>query len=213
MHICIEGADGAGKNTQAKILAHRMRAELYSFPRYNTPIGKLIKRHLVGDVALREEHFNDARRAPEDALMFRCLMAADKLAAAQSMRDLLSNSVVVVCDRWIPSSLCYGAADGIDREWLKSLYAALPQADLNIFLDVTLDETLRRRPEARDRYERDQEKQLRVREEYKRLWADEGAPHYVTVDGDGGGSGDGPIFTVAERVWAAVETYRRKAGE
>ena len=208
MLIAIEGVDSAGKATQAKILAHRLRAELYSFPRYNTPIGALIKRHLTGDVYLATTHSKNRDEA--DPFMFQCLMAADKLYAEPRILDTLVDENHVVCDRWIPSALCYGAADGLDRDWLSGLHASLLEADLNIFLDITPEEALRRRPEARDRFERDREKQKRVREEYKKLWTERGAPHYVTVDGDGGGSGDGPIFTVAERVWAVVDAYMKE---
>lgn len=223
--VCIDGIDGSGKATQSKILAERLGAKLYSFPRYETPIGKMIRRHLTGRVALREEHLIDSsdhtidgdvvfRVASEDSLMFQALMIADKCNAAEEIQDLFLDGTPVVCDRWIPSAICYGAADGVDREWLIQTHLPLPEADLNIFLDVTPEEALRRRPDARDRYERDREKQKRVREEYQKLWEEnavliDGAPIYVTVNGDGGG-GPGSIAVVAERVWAVVEAYRKE---
>ena len=223
LFVAIEGVDAAGKNTQSKILAERLNAKLYSFPRYDTPIGQIIKRHLIGAVALREEDVRDSsdpaidgdliyRVAPEDPFMFQTLMLADKCNAADEMQDAYFSGTPVVCDRWVPSAICYGAADGVDRNWLIETHRALPEADLNIFLDVTPEEALRRRPEARDRYERDREKQKRVRSEYQRWWAEnsarsEGAPGYTIINGDGG-SGPGAIEVVAERIWAAVKAYR-----
>src|SRR5947207_9417818 len=164
LFVCIEGCDGAGKNTQSKILAERLRAKLYSFPRYATPIGKVIRRHLTNAIELREHYTisvesvsGDARlehhqrTAPEDPLMFQALMIADKCNAAEEIQDLFLSGTPVVCDRWIPSAICYGAADGVDREWLIQTHLPLPEADLNIFLDVTPEEALRRRPDTRHR--------------------------------------------------------------
>lgn len=226
LFVVLDGLDAAGKATQSKILAKRLNAELYSFPRYDTPIGKLIKRHLRNEVELIEriptavtllvtsprgshEHVQGGP-APEDALMFQCLNLADKIHAAWFIQDHLLRGANVVCDRWIPSAICYGLADGLDRDDLFTAHGVLPQADLNIFLDITPEEALRRRPEARDRYERDREKQKAVRAQYEQMWAAEAGAHYVKIDGDGGGSGDGPIAAVAERIWAAVEMYRKE---
>ncbi len=230
LFVCIEGLDASGKNTQSKILAERLKAKLYSFPRYDTPMGQVIKRHLTGQIELSTQDEESVivpgigsvtrsvpgsrRRAPEDSLMFQALMLADKCNIADEIQDTFLGGTPVVCDRWVPSAICYGAADGVDRNWLIQTHRALPEADLNIFLDVTPEEALRRRPDARDRYERDREKQKRVRHEYQRWWSEnsvhyEGAPLYAVVNGDGGG-GPGSIAVVAERIWAVVETYRKE---
>ncbi len=219
LFVVIEGLDAAGKNTQSRILAERLKAKLYSFPRYDTPMGQVIKAHLKGEILLvektvDEEHEAVHKRAPEDALMFQALMLADKCNIADEMLNTYLSGTPVVCDRWSPSAICYGAADGIDRNWLIETHRALPEADLNIFLDVTPEEALRRRPDARDRYERDREKQKRVRVEYQRWWAEnsvyyEGAPGYIVINGYGG-DGPGAIDVVTERIWAAVEAYRKE---
>jgi dTMP kinase len=216
--IAIEGADGAGKATQSKLLAdritrHNITAHVFSFPRYDTPIGRAIKRHLVqetmlaeaapvmrslsGYVSDREPLRASMRRAPEDALMFQCLALADKYDAANDMREIFSRGEHVVCDRWIPSSFCYGTSDGLDPTWLKRMHSSLPQADLNIFIDISPEETLRRRPEVRDRYEQDREKQKVVRVKYQELWAKGAFPTWQVV------SGEGSIDEVADRIWKA----------
>lgn len=213
MFVVIEGLDASGKHTQSTILATQLRAQLFSFPRYETMVGGIIERHLKNSVTMMERHSLDSsdiridgdtvfRTAPEDPIVFQCLMVADKLHAAPAIAAATKTGAVV-CDRWIPSAICYGEADGIDREWLTHLHAFLPQADLNIFLDVTPAEALRRRTEARDRYERDREKQEKVRINYQKMWAT-GGDRYVIIDGDGGGSDQAAIDVVAERVWEAV---------
>ncbi len=208
MFIVIDGVDGSGKATQSRILADRLRAQLHSFPRYDTPVGKLILHHLKGAVFLSEHTQGPHHvpiRAPGDALAFQALMLADKCVAAKQINNDLAQGCPVVCDRWIPSSLCYGAADGLDPALLRDMHIVLPKADLNIFIDVSVAETLRRRPEVRDRYEQDRVKQQAVREQYEALWAS-GGPTYVKVNGEGSEEGMGPIESVAARIWKAVQT-------
>jgi dTMP kinase len=150
-------------------------APLFSFPRYaELPVGPAIRR------SLQQEAQGDAN------LVYQCLNIADKLDAAYAIRKHLSEGVHVVCDRWIPSSYCYGAADGLDTGWLERMHASLPQADLNILLDVAPEEALRRRPEARDRYEKDRTKQEAVRANYEALWARNmysSSAGWIVVDG------------------------------
>jgi len=206
MFICIEGTDGSGKATQSRILADRLGAQLHSFPRYDTPVGQVILHHLKGRVFLASHTPSPHLpcRAPSDALAFQALMLADKCLAAKAINNELARGCAVVCDRWIPSSLCYGAADGLDPALLSDMHVTLPKADLNIFISVSPEEALRRRPEIRDRYELDREKQAAVRKQYEALWAAGGAA-YATVNGEGTEEGVGPIESVAERIWKAVQ--------
>lgn len=171
MFIVIEGTDASGKNTQIWRLAQRFESlhnqvSVFSFPRYGTPLGKLISRHLKQEVVLSDQ----GNRAPEDALMFQCLMAADKYDAAPEIIARLAEGKVVLCDRWWPSAYAYGAADGLDKVWLVNAHKLLPEPDLMVFLDVPPAEALKRRPETRDRYEADREKQGLVRGQYQDLW-------------------------------------------
>ena len=122
----------------------------------------------------------------------------DKMDAAVEIRHHLDRGTVVVCDRWWQSAYAFGASDGLDPDWLVRVHASLPSAWLNVFIDVPPEEALRRRPEARDRYERDREKQKIVRANYESLWTNAG-PDYVKIDGLG------TIEEVHERIWKALE--------
>ncbi len=225
MLIAIEGVDSSGKATQAQRLAERVRvagreAIVLSFPRYDTPVGKTIKRLLLGTLHVLEPHTIDSfdhtidgdtvhREAPGDeALVLQSLMLADKNDAITEIVDHLNAGTVVICDRWIPSALCYGAADGLDSDWLENIHFPLLDADLNIFLDVPSEEALRRRPEARDRFERDREKQARVYANYLDEWGcavggmtivqTEPYQYYARVDGVG------TVEEVTERIFKRV---------
>ena len=215
MHICIEGTDGAGKATQARLLAERLQPSvLFSFHRYDTPLGALIKRHLMGEVLLTEPApsnttivstngmvstlIANGQKAPEDSLMFQCLATIDKYDAANDIRAAQAEGKHIICDRYTQSALAYGMADGLDKEWLKRIQSSLPVPDLNLFIDVTEEEALRRRPQLRDRYERDREKQRVVRRMYQDVWSMGLSGRWVTIPGHLS------VEQVHEMVWGEV---------
>ena len=98
--IAIEGIDGVGKNTQAKLLHQHIvetkgECGFFSFPRYDTPTGKIIGEYLKSgrdDLDLRG-------RAK--------LYADDRLAAKDEINSYLERGVDVVCDRYITSNIVY----------------------------------------------------------------------------------------------------------
>lgn len=220
MFIVIEGVDAAGKATQSKMLAERFKKQgrevaLHSFPRYETPLGEAILRHLKGRTAMMEMHIRDSsdmeidgetvyHKAKEDPLVFQCLMLADKYDAACEIEHQINEGMVVVADRWAPSAICYGAADGLSMNWLMRTQSYLIKPDFCIYIEVSPEVALQRRPKMRDRYEKDREKQRSVREHYDRLWdmMHESIlhtnSHWCRIDGNR------TIEEVHEQVWKVV---------
>ena len=218
MLIVLEGLDACGKNTQSKRLVDKLirvgrEAVLYSFHRYDTELGKAIKRHLLCETAVVEvAHASlvtddvlaavPTRRAPEDAMVFQAMATIDKYDAAAEIEDHLRMGRFVVCDRWTQSALAFGWADGLSVEWLHRIQARLPKADLNILLEISPEEAQRRRPVLRDRYEKDRTKQALVATNYEALWRDPSVhaawSRWVKVDGNG------TVEEVADRIWAQV---------
>lgn len=212
--IVLEGCDSVSKNTQSKLLAEKLDSMgrgsvVMSFPRYETPVGKAIRWHLLGHTivasAIEVDHANwtiHLPRAPEDPLFLQALFLADKADAAADIEEHLAAERIVICDRWSPSAVCFGKADGLDPEWLQRINEVLPGADLNILIDVPEEEALRRRPQLRDRYEKDREKQKVVRANYDTLWKageeHDDAGTWVRVDGTG------TVEEVAARIWEPV---------
>jgi dTMP kinase len=177
--IVIEGADGVGKATQVKLLAERLakcgyESEVFSFPRYGTPLGQIIG-----------EHLRRATGGRSDAITLQCMMTADKYDAAMRILERIGSGAFVVCDRWWPSAFAYGVADGLPPEWLVNIHDRLPVPDLNILIELPADESLQRRPELRDRYEKDRVLQDRVRENYRTLWRENVSTRWPVVDGGG----------------------------
>jgi dTMP kinase len=95
-------------------------------------------------------------------------MAANRYEVAGNINQLLDSGIHVVCDRFWMSGLVYGMADGLDRDWLLRVHESLPQPDLWILLDADPKVSIERRPERRDRYERDDKAELR-----RQLYLDE----------------------------------------
>jgi dTMP kinase len=124
-------------------------------------------------------------------------MTADKMEASCDISNALLVGHTVICDRWWQSAYAFGVADGLDPGWLTRVHSELPQADINIFIDVPPEEAFKRRPEARDRYERDREKQKAVRANYDLLWTNAGVD-YVKIDGVG------TPEQVHARIWHAI---------
>lgn len=215
MLVVLEGCDAAGKQTHSKLLAERLsrnghEAVLYSFPRYDTEVGRALRRHLMGETFVAVDDASTAGRfprAPEDPLIFQSVMLADKMEAAADIRAHLRAGRFVVCDRWTPSAQAFGAADGLDRNWLRRVQEPLPEADLYLLLTVSEEESLRRRPVLRDRYEKDREKQKIVRAEYEALWRCNIADsRWWLIDGEGPS-----IEAVHARIWEQVVQASRGA--
>ena len=164
--IAFEGLDQSGKQTQAELLRDALTAagracRMLSFPDYTTAIGTELHRALHGE---REY-------APD---VMQLLYVTNRYELRTRIEDWLARRVVVLCDRYVASSIAYGEAQGLDRAWLAEIQRFLPAADLTILLDIPPDTAVERKSARRDRYERDLALLSRVRESYRRQAAQPG---------------------------------------
>jgi dTMP kinase len=158
--IAFEGLDQSGKQTQADRLldafrAARHKTEFLTFPAYETAIGTEI------DYALHGQ-----REYAPDTLQL--LYIANRFEFRPKIESWLAAGTMVVCDRYLASSIAYGEAQGVDAAWLTEIQKRLPQPSLTILLDIPPDASLTRKKAARDRFERDLPLLGRVRESYLR---------------------------------------------
>jgi dTMP kinase len=107
----------------------------------------------------------------------------------------LEGGLILVCDRYVASSIAYGEAQALEPAWLLGLQRFLPLPALTILLDIAPDTAVQRKAVDRDRYERDLAMQARVRESYHRQAKE---PGWVVIDGER------PKDAVEEAVYAAV---------
>jgi len=181
---CLEGIDASGKLTQAKLLAERMKAKLFSFPDYTTPMGKILKQHLLNKwsaVSVGEDI------ELLDPMVFQAVQLANRMEHAQEIAEHLANGIPVVADRYTPSGMVYGGSDGLDADYLERIHRWLPIPNVHILVDIDPEQSAQRRPERRDRYEEQEGLMEDVTERYRNLWQEMSSRGYrwVVVDGRG----------------------------
>lgn len=190
--INIEGGDGSGKGTQAKLLSERLTKEgatiaPFSFPRYyESRSGKLIGELLAG------KHGDFMSMPPYvSALPY----AMDRAGAASDIRQALESGKIVVCDRYTPSNMAHQSAklprdeqDALAEfiEQLEHEDLGIPKPDVVIYLSVPTDIAselvakkmergyLGKTGEGRDQAERNLPHQDRARAAYTRLAKERG---------------------------------------
>ncbi len=134
LFIAFEGGDGAGKSTQASLLTSAVEATGATVVRTREPGGTAIGESLRGLVLNHGQGDIDART---EALIFAASRAAH---VEQVIRPALLRGEMVVCDRYLDSSVAYqgagrglGAAEVLEIN-LWAVGGLLP--DLTVLLDV-----------------------------------------------------------------------------
>ena len=134
--ICIEGLDGSGKSTQAKLLTKKLCKAGYNAVFTAEPsqgkIGKFIRKRLF-----------EQKRMPTtvEALLF----AADRIEHVQdTVAPALKEGKIVISDRYVFSSLAYQGSAGLNLEWIETINKNAQKPDLSIFIDVAPEVVLER---------------------------------------------------------------------
>ena len=170
--IAFEGLDQSGKQTQAELLRDRLTTRgrtvrLLSFPDYTTFIGAEIGRALHGERAYGPD-------------VMQLLYIANRYERKQEIVDTKQAGTILVCDRYLASSVAYGEAQGLDAAWLLEVQKYLPQPDVTILLDILPNVSAWRKSADRDKFERDLALLARVRDSYLR----QAASGWVRIDAD-----------------------------
>lgn len=195
LFVCLEGGEGAGKSTQARLLARRLEAEGHEVLLTREPGDTLV------GARVRELLLDPATGAMADrteALLY----AADKAEHVERVvLPALERGAVVVTDRYVDSTLAYqGAGRTLDRDEL-AWVARWATGDLRPHLTVLLDLDPVRgmgRFEGRDRIESEgADFHVRVRQEFLRLAAAD-PQRYLVVDATAAPN------AVGEQVWSRV---------
>jgi dTMP kinase len=126
--ICIEGLDGCGKTTQAKLLANKLAKShnaLYTAEPSRGKIGAFIRKCcLYGEKRLS---------TGVEALLF----AADRIEHVENeVLPALNEGRMVISDRYVFSSLAYQGAAGLSLEWIEKINERALKPDLAVFIDV-----------------------------------------------------------------------------
>src|SRR6202158_6220897 len=135
--IAFEGLDQSGKQTQAEMLRDHLKQEglkarLVSFPDYATSIGEEIARALQGE-----------RDYGPDVMQL--LYIANRYERKADLQRWLDGGLILVCDRYVASSIAYGEAQGLDPAWLADMQKFLPSPALTIMLDIAPETAVARK--------------------------------------------------------------------
>jgi dTMP kinase len=190
--IALEGIDGCGKSTQARLLADRLGA-LLTFEPGATTLGGSLRTLLL-----------EPGQAPVSERAEALLMAADRAQhVAEVVRPALDRGTWVVTDRYSGSTMAYqGYGRGLDLDELDRLVVWATGGltpDLSVLVEVDPALGLSRRSgSADDRMEAQGDGFLRrVADGYRRL-AERQATPWLVVDGTGS------VDEVAAQIWAGV---------
>ena len=198
--LVLEGLDGAGTTTQARLLADRLTAEgrtvYLTHQPIEGPVGLLVRQILAGRTATVHV---DGKLGVVDERVMALLFAADRLDhLASQIEPRLARGEDVILDRYILSSLAYqGATVSHDFIGQVNRYARKPDLTLFLYVPAALAmERVRSRGAKLERYETLQQLQA-IEREYSRLVGT--LASVVSVDGTR------PIAEVAEQCALAVQ--------
>jgi dTMP kinase len=184
--LCVEGLDGCGKTTQAKLLVAKLGKSHNAIYTAEPSCGKI-------GTFIRENCLYGKRRLSSavEALLF----AADRADHVEhEILPALNDGKVVVCDRYVYSSLAYQGATGLSLDWIERINAHALLPDFAIFLDVNPETAMQRLKPKRSVME-NLETQQKVREIYLKFV---GKGELSIVDGNK------PKEKVAEALFTAV---------
>jgi dTMP kinase len=198
MFICFEGIDGSGKSTQVLQLARGLEnsgvpVEVVADPG-TTRIGNAIRSILLEN--------NEPISSAAQMLLF----SAARAELATYIRQRLEAGSVVICDRWLLSTLVYqGVLNGIPAEDILSVFriSADLYPDICFLLDISPAAAKKRMGKPRDRYERrSMQARKKMRDAYLSLAQKNYARLTYVIDASS------PVETTARRVSKVVNTIR-----
>lgn len=178
LFVVLEGIDGSGTTTQAHRIVDAARAAgqiaRFTCEPSTRPIGTDIRRRLSA-----------AAPTGEGWATLALLFAADRIDhLAEEILPALDAGELVVCDRYVLSSLVYQGVH-VDTDWVAQINARATAPDLTLLVDTDPDEAARRRSArggTEEIYDAD-DTQLLLAQRYRSLAPNVGA---CIVDGNRG---------------------------
>lgn len=157
----MEGLDKSGKKTQTELIKQYLiekgyRVALVSFPRYETPVGQLLRNWLTGVSKF-------------DKYTFEYLMASDKQDFQHTMEEMEKDGVdFLILDRYTTTQLAFSLGSRLPLDLTLALQRFMRKPDLEILLDISVETSVGRQGEHgdNDKYEGDKDLLFRVRQEY-----------------------------------------------
>lgn len=200
--VVFEGIDGAGDETQTKLLFNYLKKQKksvkkLSYPDYQTPIGKLIHQYLY-----KKYNFSVETQF--------LLYLTDFIKDKENLKKWLKQGKIVISDRYFTSTIAYQGLKGFPIK--KALKIAelleLPKPDLIIYLKISPQVSIQRKSKEKrilDRNEANKKLQSQLASFYEKLTKKQVFSRWVIIDGER------PILEVFEKVKKIV-CEKRKLG-
>jgi len=128
--IAVEGMDGSGKSTQAKLLYHWLRAK--GLPVYHTEwnSSKIVKQATkLGK--------NERRLSPTTFHLIHAADFADRWA--KQIEPVLKIGGIVICDRYKYTAMARDGSRGVPLDIIEKTYSFAREPDLTIYFDVPVN--------------------------------------------------------------------------
>ncbi len=175
--IVIEGLDGSGTSTQAKLLSESLKNSFFTYEPTENEIGKLIRSILKKEIII-------------DYVSLAYLFAADRAEHLYSKNGIIercNRGEIVICDRYLFSSLAYQSLNlAFERVFELNKDFVLPE--IVIFLNTSITECIKRRMNRNSDKEIFEEEalQIKILENYKKafLYFKDYDLNYYEIDGN-----------------------------
>ncbi|MCK9393442.1 MAG: dTMP kinase [Candidatus Paceibacterota bacterium] len=161
--IILDGIDGCGGETQTKKLSEFLekkgkKVKTFSFPDYDSSIGKFLDSYL---------HSND-NLSPEIQTIFHY---AGFLNSKKDIEQALSEGYIIVCDRYVTTTMTYQGIQGVEYEKIEQLIKTfpIPKPDIAIYLSISAETSAKRKMAEKgnlDRFEADLDFLRKIAEKY-----------------------------------------------
>lgn len=144
--IVIEGLDGCGKETQAKLLfeefsKQKKPVQMISFPDYDSTSSALVKMYLAGEFG---SHPNDVNAYAASAFY-----AVDRYASyKRNWKNFYEDGGTIIADRYTTSNAIYQCSKLPEEQWdsylnwlfeFEYVYLGIPRPDLVVYLQGDTD--------------------------------------------------------------------------
>ncbi len=196
--IVIEGIDGAGGETQSRILKERLENSgksvlLLRYPDRSREIGKFIYEHLE-----KQEIFT-----PEALTL---LFIADFLKDKDRILSALAEGKIVIADRYFTSTLVYQTAQGVETEKILKLgeIFEIPKPDVAILLKISPVTSMKRKKLEKgelDKFEKNAAFLERVAKLYENFAKNNVFCEWKIVDGEAS------VEKVSEEIWKNARKF------
>ncbi|MBZ9572204.1 dTMP kinase [Patescibacteria group bacterium] len=197
--IAFEGVDGAGGETQSKLLFNffkkqKKQVEKLFYPDYKGPIGKLIHQFL------HKKHNFSPR------IQF-LLYFTDFLKDKDRIEKWQRKGRIVISDRYFTSALAYQCPQGFPlKEALRiAKIFELPRPDLIIYLKISVKTSIQRKLKEKknlDRHESDKKFLSKLTNFYDKLIKNQVFSEWVVIDGEKS------IKEVSQQIVELLKKYR-----